>query len=268
MAFAAVLAAFSFVAFGLLQYTEQGLVLLVACQGATRSARLFLKMLRQASVWARRSNLRLWLSLRFWPAFRLWPSLFFNLPSRGAFCLLGASGQREMRGCRLKCCFQAGLPARQRAARHARRRPAGDGGDERSSASFLYRRLASLSGIAFLCFSDVDAEATIAHCCLVLVHRCRDVDAPLGLLARRYADASMCPSINGLSDVSIRRSSDPQVHRSVGLPTCRSRRASDPCICQSVDPPVCPLLDSQIRRSVDALDHQWKHLCHERFFRK
>ena len=46
MAFAAVLAAFSFVAFGVLQYTEQGLVLLVVCQGATRSARLSLKMLR------------------------------------------------------------------------------------------------------------------------------------------------------------------------------------------------------------------------------
>ena len=48
MAFAAVLADFSFVAFGVLQYTEQGLVLLVVCQGATRSERLSLKMLRRS----------------------------------------------------------------------------------------------------------------------------------------------------------------------------------------------------------------------------
>ena len=55
MAFAAVLADFSFVAFGVLQYTEQGLVLLVVCQGATRSARLSLKMLRKAGLWARKA---------------------------------------------------------------------------------------------------------------------------------------------------------------------------------------------------------------------
>ena len=114
MAFAAVLADFSFVAFGVLQYTEQGLVLLVVCQGATRSERLSLKMLRRSGRSGAQKPSTFMAFAAILPSFSFLAFALVQYTEQGLFCLSCASGQREVHGCRLRCCFQAGLPARQK----------------------------------------------------------------------------------------------------------------------------------------------------------